>query len=167
VAGGQWRAFDESMPGPCSSASGATYTYALNPAVYYTSLRRDCPRWDVGLGQWNPDAMPTFAFVTPNLCHDMHNCAVSAGDQWLARMLPALLDTLAYRRGDTAIFVTWDEDDWHHANQVPLLVIAPSVAPGTVIRERLDHYSLLRTTEQMLDLPPLGAAASVASIPGL
>jgi hypothetical protein len=71
----------------------------------------------------------------------------------------------AYRRGDTAIFVTWDEDDGSHANLVPLLVIAPSVAPGTTVGQRLDHYALLRTTELMLGLQPLGAAGA-ADHPG-
>jgi hypothetical protein len=167
AAGAQWRAYNESMPGPCAPVSAGTYAVKHNPAAYYTSIRSDCTRWDVGLDRLSPDSLPAFSFVTPNLCHDMHDCSVATGDRWLSGMLPTLLGSAAFRRGDTAIFVTWDEDDGSHSNLVPLLVIAPSVTPGSTIGQRLDHHALLRTTEQMLGLPPLGAAASAAAIPGL
>lgn len=171
AAGLPWRAYVEGMPAPCSSASAGGYAVKHNPAAYYTDLRADCRRWDVGLEALSADLatgdLPAFAFVTPNLCHDMHDCPVAAGDAWLSGMLPALLGSAAYARGDTAVFVTWDEDDGSHTNTVPLLVIAPSLVPGTTIGRRLDHYALLRTTERMLGLPPLGNAASAAVIPGL
>jgi hypothetical protein len=38
-AGGQWRAYNESMPGPCSPVSAGTYAVKHNPAAYYTSIR--------------------------------------------------------------------------------------------------------------------------------
>ena len=56
--------------------------------------------------------------------------------------------------------IVWDEDDVGSAdNRVALLALAPGIhsrtAPG-----RFTHYSLLRTTEEMLGLPRLGAAAT-------
>ncbi len=33
---------------------------------------------------------------------------------------------------------------------MPNFVVAPSVVPGTVIQGNYSHYSLLRTTEEML-----------------
>lgn len=171
AAGLEWRAYNEAMPTPCAAESSGTYAVKHNPAAYYTDLRAECRRWDVGLEQLtadlSSDRLPAFAFVTPNLCNDMHDCPVATGDAWLRGMLPALLGSTAYRRGDTAIFVTWDEDDGSHDNRVPLLVIAPSVAPATSITAKLDHYGLLRTTEAMLGLAPLGDAASATAIPGL
>lgn len=170
-AGLAWRAYDESMPTPCATTSRGRYAVKHNPAVYYTAVRADCARWDVGLDQLSADLasdrMPAFAFVTPDLCHDMHDCSVAAGDAWLRGMLPTLLASPAYRRGDTAVFITWDEDEGSAANRVPLLVVAPSVAPGTTIAGRLDHYALLRTTEHMLGLPPLGNAAAAPLVDGL
>jgi hypothetical protein len=41
--------------------------------------------------------------------------------------------------------VLFDED-----TPVPNFVVAPSVVPGTVIQGNYSHYSLLRTTEEML-----------------
>jgi hypothetical protein len=38
-----------------------------------------------------------------------------------------------------------------------------SVAPGTRVAERLDHYSMLRATQEMLGVTPLlGNAATAA-----
>ena len=171
AAGKEWRSYEESMPSPCALASSGTYAVKHNPAAYFTAVRTDCARWDVGLDQLTADLgadhLPAFALVTPDLCHDMHSCSVSAGDTWLRRTLPTLLSSSIYAHGTTAILITWDEDDSAHDNRVPLLVVAPSVAPQTRIGAKLDHYSLLRTTEQMLGLPFLGSAAQATPIPGL
>jgi phosphatidylinositol-3-phosphatase len=59
--------------------------------------------------------------------------------------------------------LTWDEGVGS-GNQIPTIVIAPSVRPGTVAEPRLDHYALLRTTEDLLGLARLGAAASAPSL---
>jgi hypothetical protein len=46
-------------------------------------------------------------------------------------------------------------------------VIAPSVPPATRSAVPFSHYSLLRTTEAMLDLTPLlGGAAGAPSMAG-
>ena len=48
---------------------------------------------------------------------------------------------------------------------MPNLIIAPSTHPGTVVTSSIDHYALLRTTEELLGLPTsLGAAASAPSL---
>jgi phosphatidylinositol-3-phosphatase len=69
-----------------------------------------------------------------------------------------------YGAGRTAVFVTWDEDDGSHGNHIATLVAAPSVVPGTVSSTTFNHYSMLRTTEEMLGLGLLGNATSAASM---
>ena len=62
------------------------------------------------------------------------------------------------------IFITWDEST-SSTQQVPLLVIAPSVPREARAAGSFNHYSLLPTTEQLLGLTPvLGAAASAPSM---
>jgi hypothetical protein len=34
--------------------------------------------------------------VTPDLCHEMHDCPVSAGDAWLSIVVPAITSTRTY-----------------------------------------------------------------------
>ena len=115
--------------------------------------------------------------ITPNGCHDMDQatvrCAssftgvVQLGDAWLGSFLKKVFRTPQYRSGRTAVLVTWDESSHGDAatQKIPTLVIAPSVRPGTIVTKRFDHYSLLRTSEQLLGLHPfLGAAGSAPSM---
>ncbi|HLI52852.1 MAG TPA: alkaline phosphatase family protein, partial [Acidimicrobiales bacterium] len=163
LLGPGWRALEESMPAPCDRQSGGEYAVKHNPAGYYTAVTSRCAAQDVPLTD-PPDLSAPFTFITPNLCDDMHDCSTAAGDAWLAREVPAILDSAEYRSGGTALFVTWDEND-AGGTLVPLYVVAPSVPPGVKVASPLDHYSLLRTTEEMLGLTPLLGQAATA--PGM
>jgi hypothetical protein len=165
TAGGTERSYEEAMASPCQQGSGGTYAVRHNPAAYYTGNndRTACAADDLSLNALAADlaagTLPTFAFVTPDLCHDTHDCSVATGDTWLATWVPRILASAAYRQGSTAVFVMWDE-----YTPMPNLVIAPSVPPGVVSGAAFDHYSLLRTTEQLLGLPPLGRAATATPL---
>jgi phosphatidylinositol-3-phosphatase len=159
-----WRSLQESMPSACRRSDAGAYAVHHNPAAYYTNLRGACHTNVVPLGA-RPDLSARFTFVTPNNCHNMHDCSVSTGDAWLERFVPKVLASREYRAGRTAMFLTWDEDDDASGNHIPTLVVAPSVRAGTRSRVRFDHYSMLRTTEEMLGVTPLlGNAASAKSI---
>jgi hypothetical protein len=169
-----WRSLEESMPSNCSLSDTSYYAVRHNPAAYYVGIRPACATRDVPLGG-TPDLSARFTFVTPNTCHDMHAspCANSAadevrqGDTWLGTFLASVFETKQYRAGTTVVFVTWDEDDYgaSDAEHVPTLVFAPSVRRGTVSNVRFDHYSLLRTTEELLGLHTfLGGAATAAGM---
>ena len=47
---------------------------------------------------------------------------------------------------------------------MPLLVIAPRFLPASTAVQLFNHYSLLRTTEELLGLPLLGEAAHAISM---
>ncbi len=142
-----------------------------DPAAYYTGIRGDCASWDVPMGSTaggnflsdlRGGTLPAFSFVTPDLCSDTHDCSVTTGDAWLGSWFAQILTSPAYLAGTTVVFVVWDEDDGSASNQVPLIVVSPSTAPGTQAGALFDHYALLRTTEQLLGLPFLGHAGTRA-----
>jgi phosphatidylinositol-3-phosphatase len=160
---GGWTSLEESMPGNCNLTDANPYAVRHNPAAYYTNVRTDCASQDVPLGS-TPDTGSRFTFVTPNLCNDMHDCSVSTGDTWLSTFLPKILSSSAYTNGGTAVFITWDEDDSSAGNSVPLLVVSPYTVPGTRVGAASGHYSLLRTTEDLLGLGCLGAACTAQSM---
>ena len=170
-SGRAWRGYAENMAMPCDRASYDSYAARHNPAVYFTPIRARCSRWDVPMGGTSgrfaqalaAARLPAFSFVTPNLCHDGHDCTTSTADQWLGAWLHRVATSAAYRAGDTAVFVTWDEGVGSD-NRVATVVMAPTVRPGTRYAGHLSHYSLLRTTEQLLGLPLLGRAATAASM---
>jgi hypothetical protein len=162
---GNWRTLAESMPQPCDRATNANYVARHNPAVYYANLGVSCLRNDVALSA-PLNVSAAFTFIAPNICHDMHSCAVSNGDQWLARYVPSILASELYLSGRLVLFITFDENDTQPTNRVPTWVIAPTVPRGERVGVALTHYSLLRTTETLLRLPLLGAAGTAPSMVG-
>jgi phosphatidylinositol-3-phosphatase len=151
---GQSRSLQEDMPSNCFKRDSHPYSAHHNPEIYYTNLGSDCANYDVPLAN-PPDLSARFTFITPNRCHDMHHCGITSGDRWLAAWMPRIFRSREYRSGRTVVFLTWDEDDDKARNHVLTLVMSPRVRPGTRSGARFDHYSLLRTTEQLLGVPTL------------
>jgi phosphatidylinositol-3-phosphatase len=161
--GANWLALQEGMSSNCRQTSGGDYAVRHNPAAYYTTVRAACDAQDVPYSPTGaPNVSRAFTFITPNLCDDMHDCAVHTGDEWLGIVVPKILASPEYLAGDTAVIITFDEGDGA-AQTVWTAVIAPSVIPGTVASGAYSHFSTLRTTEELLGLPLLGHAASAAS----
>jgi hypothetical protein len=161
--GGRWSSLQESTPSNCTLTNSGKYAVRHNPAAYYTNIRAACATRDVPLRS-PPAISARFTFVTPNLCNDTHDCSVATGDRWLKTFLGKLFASGAYKAGKTAVFLTWDEDDSNASNHVATIVAAPSIKPGTAPSARFDHYSMLRTTEEMLGLGFLGNAAGANSM---
>jgi hypothetical protein len=163
LLGSRWRSLEQSMPADCDHGSSGAYAVKHNPAAYYPAIAASCADQDQPLGS-PPDISAALTIIIPNLCDDMHDCSTSTGDTWLAGELRTIFDRPSYRAGHTVVFVTWDEND-AGGTLVPAYVAGPSVRPGTRVAIPYTHYSLLRTTEELLGLHPLlGAAASAPSM---
>jgi phosphatidylinositol-3-phosphatase len=159
---GNWRSLEESMPSNCAKTDSGAYAVRHNPAAYYTNLS-DCSTLNVPLGA-APDLSAKFTFVTPNVINDMHDGTIEQGDNWLSMFVPQVLSSAEYQGGNTAVYITWDEDDGSSGNHVATIVIAPSVKPGTRSSTEFSHYSMLRTTEEQLGLGLIGEAATTTSM---
>jgi phospholipase C len=171
VSGRSAKSYQEAMPGNCLLESAGTYAVKHNPAAYYVGAddRQACQRDDVPFDQFAADlagpteSFPAFALITPDICNDMHDCPVSTGDSWLRTNVEPVLSSPLYKAGRTAVFVVFDESEG--SGTIPFIAIAPSVAPGTVATAALDHFSLLRFTEEALDIREhLGRAADAADL---
>jgi hypothetical protein len=161
--GSGWRALEESMPRNCARTASGLYAPRHNPAAYYTSIAGACAKQDVKLAS-QPDLSARFTFITPNLCHDSHNCSVGTGDRYLAKLVPKIVNSAEYQAGKTALFITYDEDDGSSANHIPTVVVSPYTAAGTRSAGRFNHYSMLRTTEDMLGVKHLAGAKKAPSM---
>jgi phosphatidylinositol-3-phosphatase len=161
--GSHWQALQESMPRNCARTASGLYAPKHNPAAYYTNIARACSKQDVKLTS-RPDLSARFTFITPNLCHDSHSCSVSTGDRYLAGLVAKIVKSPEYRGGRTALFITYDEDDGGTANHIPTLVISPHTRAGTRSAGRFNHFSMLRTTEDMLGLGHIGGARKAPSM---
>jgi len=173
-AGKSWGAYMESMPSPCFLGDAPPlYRQKHNPFIYFDSIRTNPARCAkiVPFTQFASDmranTVPNFAWITPNMCHDAHDCRLSATDSWLQTWVPVILQSPAWR-DNGVLFVTFDEGDesdqsgccrYATGGRMLTLVIAPTGKKGFASEQAYTHYSLLRTIETAWHLPLLGKAA--------
>lgn len=153
-------AFSESLPraGFAGCSFGNAYARKHAPWTQFVNVP---PQAHQPFAQFPAyDALPTVTFVVPNLADDMHDGPVRAGDAWARTHLGPLVRWA--RTHDTLVVFTWDEG-FDGANTVPTVFVGPMVKPGRYT-ERIDHYRVLRTLEELYGLPPTGHAAGVAPI---
>jgi len=132
------------------------------------------------------ESTANFVYITPNLCHDGHDAPCKNGepgglisaDSFLHTWVPRILDSPAFKK-DGLLIVTFDEGNDGKAccNEKPLpggpqpggqigpgggqigaVLLSPFIAPGTQSDTEYNHYSLLRTLEDIFGLSHLGYA---------
>jgi acid phosphatase len=108
--------------------------------------------------------LPVHSFITPNLCHDMHDCDVATGDRFLSGLVPGLLRELGPHG---FLVLTWDEGSSDagccveaHGGRIATIVAGPDVRRGARSDRAVDQSGVLRTVENALGLAPLGGAAA-------
>lgn len=169
-AGRSWRMYAESMPAPCATADTPLYAVKHNPFLYFPSVTSDpayCRSHDVPYDRLAADlattsSLPDFAFISPNLCDDMHDCSIAHGDAWLRDNIPRILESPAFTRQRSLLVITFDEGD-SADNTVACIFAGPAARPHTVVAHPFTHYSLLRTIEDAWGLPPLTAEVAQAT----
>lgn len=162
AAGKTWKAYMESMPSPCFVGDSNPYVQHHDPFVYYDAIRTNKSRCAtvVPFTQLSSNLMsipttPNYAWISPNVCDDMHSCPVSTGDAWLGRQVPAILKSPAFTQQHSLLVITWDEDDHTSVNHVATILVGASVHAGFQSQTAYTHYSLLKTIEQGLGVQPL------------
>jgi hypothetical protein len=105
--------------------------------------------------------LPTVAWVIPNLEDDMHDGSIQQGDSWLQTHLLAYI-TWA-QNNNSLLIMQFDEDQGTSTNHIVTIFAGPMVKPGKYY-EKINHYNVLRTIEQMYGLPHLGSAATARTI---
>ena len=177
-AGLSWKAYEESMGAPCGLRSHGRYAAKHDPFVYFNDINgwdgtayhpARCIEHVVDYAQLDADlaahAVPRYAFITPNLDHDMHDGTIAQGDAWLARELPKILASDAFRNGGV-VFLMWDEGGGTPAmDDPPFLAISPNARTGFVSRVAYDTSAYLKTVQAVLGVDPLPCVAETAPVP--
>ena len=165
-----WKAYMESMPGSCFRGPEAPGEYVKehNPFMYYpniASVPRRCRRV-VPFAQLERDlaakALPRYVWISPNNCHNSHNCSIREGDLFLSRLVPRLLRAIGPRG---LLFLTYDEGNDHSGccggaagGRIATVLAGPAAKLGVQSALEYDHYSILRTIEEGWRLPKLRGA---------
>lgn len=108
--------------------------------------------------------LPTVSWVVPDQRNDMHDGSIAQGDAWLRDNLDAYANWAM--RHNSLLIVTWDEDDGSADNHIATILIGQMVKSGSSA-QRVNHYSVLRTLEQMYGLPYLNESARARPIVGV
>jgi hypothetical protein len=165
-----WRAYMEDLPRPCyQGASAGEYAKKHDPFIYYRRIASSpsaCGRvvpFTALRSEMRAGSLPRFAWITPNLCHDMHDCSASTGDRFLAGLVPELLRALGPRG---LLFLSWDEGTSGDGccrlaagGHIALIVAGAGARRGVKLGTPVDHYSVLQAIEDLFGLPRLGGAA--------
>ena len=131
---------------------------------------------------------PNYVFITPDLCDDGHDspCAngqpggLAQADAFLRQWVPQITSSPAFTQQHGLLIITFDEADTSDTSaccgEIPgpdspepgvngpgggdigAVLLSPCIAPGTVSTVPYNHYSMLRSVEDIFGLPHLGYA---------
>lgn len=125
---------------------------------------------------------PSFSFIAPNQCNDQHGrgnagpfcnfdaadngtqtglngAAIYRGDVAVQTIVSSIKKSPAWREGNNAIVVLWDENDYTATpNQVLTIVDTNYGDKGVTSGKFYTHFSLLKTLEAGFGLPCLNHA---------
>jgi len=161
VSGRTFKGYSESMPSDgYTGCTSGQYARKHNPWVNFSDMPASS---NLRFSRFPTDftTLPTVSFVVPNLCNDMHDCSVSTGDTWAKNHLDTYVQWA--KTHNSALILTFDEDDGTAGNNIATVFVGQHVKVG-VFTEHIDHYTVLRTLEDMYGLAALGNAASRTAI---
>jgi phosphatidylinositol-3-phosphatase len=174
-----WRSYAESMPSNCRLTNDSEYAVRHNPAAYYPNDAAACAANDVPSGTPTAGALaadlaagtlPSYGLFIPNLCNDGHDSCngadrVAEEDATLGAWMPSILASPDYQSGHLLVVLTADTShSASNGNLLATVLVNQDVPAGTQAADRFDHYSLLRTDEDLLGLPPLANATDATDM---
>lgn len=162
AAGSTFTSYAENLPSAGSAACGAgSYARKHAPWTDFSNVPASVSQPFTSFPSRDFTRLPTVSFVVPNLCHDMHDCGVAAGDGWLHVHLAGYASWALTH--DSLLILTWDENDGGQGNQIATIFVGQMIRPGKV-GDRITHYDVLRTIEDAYGLRHDGHAAAARPI---
>jgi hypothetical protein len=120
----------------------------------------------------NYAALPKLSVVVPNLTDDMHDNGIGSGDRWARAHLSGYAHWA--KTYNSLLIVMSDENDadsnysgnqpGENGNGALAVAVGARIAAGKTNTSHFDHYSMLRTLEDIFGLGHLGASASASDM---
>jgi phosphatidylinositol-3-phosphatase len=162
AAGKTFATYNEDLPSEGSTAcTSGQYAQKHNPWFAFKNVPLTTGKTWAQFPKGDFTALPHLSFVVPNQCNDMHSCAVATGDTWLRNNLDAYAQWA--KANNSLLVVTWDEDNFLGSNRIATVFSGAKVKQGTY-SSAYNHYSLLRTFEDLFGTTHAGNAASATPI---
>ena len=165
-SGRTWKQYAEGMPSACYAYNDlqSQYQFATKhvPFLYYSDIINNsqlCKSHVVPYSQLAIDlksiaTTPNYAFITPNLCNDGHNCPTSTMDTWLASNVPTILNSKAFITQPSLLVITFDEGNLSD-NHIATIFAGSAAKSNYQSSLAFNHYALLHTIESLWGLKPL------------
>jgi hypothetical protein len=132
---------------------------------------------------------PNYAFITPDLCDDGHDAPCANGDPggltqvntFLQKWVPMITGSPAFKQQNGLLIIIFDEaktsDATSCCGEIPgpsspspgisgpgggdtgAVLLSPCIAPGTVTQMKYNHYTMLRSVEDIFGLGHIGYAS--------
>lgn len=179
-----WKSYQENITGTtCPLSSSGLYAAKHNPFVFFDDVTNGfqsnsavCLAHVRPFGELTSDlangTTPRYAFITPNLCDDMHNsCSptrnqIKQGDSWLKTVVPTITGSNAYKNNG-ALIITWDEAG-SGDGPIGFILLSPKAkGNGYSNSIRYTHGSLLASLEEIYGVPLLNDAGSETDLSDL
>jgi hypothetical protein len=183
-AGISWKSYQENIAGDaCPLTDNYPYAVKHDPQVYFADVsdgnRPNSARCIAHIRPYTElaadlarNSVSRYNFITPSLCDDMHDAcgptydAIRQGDTWLARNVPAIVKSRAYRQGGV-VLITWDDGEGGDG-PIGMIVLSPFARKGYAGSTLYTHSSTLRSVEEIFGVRPyLGDAAHAADLSAL
>lgn len=148
----------EGFNGPSTGSGG--YARKHNPWVNFTNVAKNENQPLKNFSK-NFSQLPTVSFVIPTLQHDMHDGTIKEGDLWLKKTIDPFVKWAL--KHNSLLIVTWDEDDYSQNNKVPAFFVGPMIKGGSY-KQKINHFNLLRTIEDIYGLSYAGKSNEVNPI---
>lgn len=172
AAGKTWKGYAEDLPavGFTGQASGK-YARKHFPLSFFSDVVNDSTQIKnlVPFTQFATDlagnSLPNYAFITPNLCNDAHDCSLQTADAWLQTNIAPLLANPSFQ-ADGLLIITFDEADTDNTNgggRVFWLALGLKVKHGYTSTTLYQHENTLRLMAEGLGLTSFPGAAATAS----
>lgn len=175
-----WMSYQQGMvSGECPVVGAGVYVPRHDPTLFFQDVSGAPPSGGNAYcashhrplselaGDLAAGRVASYVFITPDLCHDMHGSPlcpstadIRAGDDWLASALPPLIAYVGAHGG--VIFITWDE-----GSPLPFIAVGPHVKAGYRSNVPFHHGSMLKTVEEILQLPILPTVQNVSDLSDL
>ena len=186
AAGISWKSYQEDITGDtCPLVTSGHYAPKHNPMVFFDDVSGgNDPNSAYCIAHVRPyiemaydlasGHTASYNFITPNLCHDMHDSSgcdskngIKNGDDWLKKAVPVILASDAYKNGGT-LFITWDEGESNSDGPIGMIVLSQNAKPGYSNTIPYTHSSTLRTVQEIFGVQPfLGDAANATDLSDL
>jgi phosphatidylinositol-3-phosphatase len=191
-----WKTYQQSLPyagftgTAFPSSSIALYASKHNPFLNFASIQNS----PAELAKIVPDTqlyvdlleatVPNFSFIVPDQCHDMHGTSAcpddtqntQVADQYVSALVGAIQHSDTWDRGNNAIVIVWDENDFSTDNpngccdglpgggHVPAIVITNHGPHHVQDNTPFNHYSLLQTIQEAFRLDCLQNTCDTANV---